>query len=204
LPPNKQEAFHSWAPLTLPVPAYGGRPSRVAKLVMPIPAASDGEGAASAFVALFHQVHDQLREEINGLDADALNWVPVAGANSIATIITHLVGSEAETLLCVAGLPCERDRGAEFAGRELTMGEVLELLDGADSLITAVKPQLGPDGLTTVIALPTLPAEEVRSGLIKILGNYGHAREHVGEIQLTKQLYEEKMGHRQPPPDGHR
>ena len=69
------------------------------------------EPQRASFVALFHQVHDQLRQEINGLDANALNWVPVAGANSISTIVTHLVGSEAETLLSVAGLPYEHDRG---------------------------------------------------------------------------------------------
>lgn len=145
------------------------------------------------FVALFHQVHDQLRQEINGLDANALNWVPVAGANSISTIVTHLVGSEAETLLSVAGLPYEHDRGAEFVGRDLTIREVAELLDEADRLIATVKSQLGPDRLTTAIALPTLPAEEVRSGLTWIVGNYGHAREHLGHIQLTKQLYEDEQ-----------
>jgi hypothetical protein len=164
----------------------------VAELGMPIPAASDGESVTSALIGLFHQVHDQLRDEINGLDANALNWVPTAGANSISTIITHLVCSEAETLQCVAGLRCERDRDAEFAGKELTMDEVLELVDGADDLITAVKPHLDPDRLKAVFALPTLPAKEVRSGLTWLVGNYGHAREHVGHIQLTKQLFQDE------------
>ena len=71
------------------------------------------------------------------------------------------------------------------------MEEVLELLDGADSLIVSVNPQLHPDRLMAVLALPTLPAEEVRSGLLWIVGNYGHAREHLGHIQLTRQLYED-------------
>jgi hypothetical protein len=160
---------------------------------MPIPAASDDGSLTSAVIALLHQVHDQLRDEISGLDENALNWVPTAGANSISTIIAHLVGSEAETLRCVAGLPCERDRGAEFAGKERTMGEVLELLDEADDLITTLKPRLEPDRLKSVFALPTLPAEEVRSGLTWLVGNYGHAREHVGHIQLTKQLYQDEQ-----------
>jgi hypothetical protein len=163
----------------------------VAELVMPIPAASDAGSVTNAVIALFHQVHDQLRDEINGLDANALNWKPTAGANSISTIITHLVGSEAETLRCVAGLPSGRDRGAEFVGRELTMGEVLELLDGADDLVRAVIPHLDPGRLKSVFALPTMPTEEVRSGLTWLVGNYGHAREHVGHIQLTKQLYQD-------------
>jgi hypothetical protein len=142
--------------------------------------------------SLFHQAHDQLRDEVSQMDATAINWVPTAGANSISTIITHVVGSEAETLRCVAGLPSERDRGAEFVGKELTLGEILELLDRADDLISAVKQHLDPDRLKSVIALPTLPTEEMRSGLTWLLGNYGHIREHVGHIQLTKRLYQEE------------
>jgi hypothetical protein len=87
-------------------------------------------------MALFRQVHDQLREELDGLDDDTLNWILTQEANSIATIVTHLVGSEAETLRCVAGVDCERDR----------------------------------------------------AGLTWLIGKYGHAREHVGQVQLTKQL----------------
>jgi len=39
------------------------------------------------------------------------------------------------------------------------------------------------------LALPTLPVDERRSGLTWLVGNYGHGREHVGQIQLTRQLY---------------
>ncbi len=144
----------------------------------------------STVLALLHQVHVQLRDELNGLDDNALNWVPTRGANSISTVIVHLVGSEAETLRCVAGLPCERDREAEFVGKKLTMGEVLDLIDGADDLVAATTPRIDPDRLSSIFALPTLPAEEMRSGLTWLVGNYGHAREHLGHIQLTKQLYQ--------------
>ena len=147
---------------------------------MPIPAASDGERVTSTVLALFHQVHVQLRDELNGLDENALNWVPTRGANSISTVVIHLVGSEAETLRCVAGLPCERDREAEFVGSKLTMGEVLDLIDGADDLVAATTPRIDPDRLSSIFALPTLPAEEVRTGLTWLVGNYGHAREHLG------------------------
>jgi DinB superfamily len=163
---------------------------RVAASVMPIPASSEDANVVSAILALFHQVHDQLRDAIDGLDASGLNWVPTAGANSIATIVTHVVGSEGETLRGVAGLRCERDREAEFSAKELARGEVLGLLAAADELIAAAKTRIGADRLNALFALPTLPAEEVRSGLTWLLGNYGHAREHVGQIQLTRQFYE--------------
>jgi hypothetical protein len=161
----------------------------MAKSVMPIPAAADAQGITSAVLALFRQVHEQLRDEVSGLDADAINWVPTAGSNSIATIITHLVGSEAETLRSLAGLPCERDRDAEFRVGESTLDQILELLEEADLLITVVKPQIGVERLELSFSLPTLPTEEARSGLTWLVGNYGHAREHLGHVQLTRQLY---------------
>jgi hypothetical protein len=156
---------------------------------MPIPAEADAQGATSAVLTLFRQLHEQLLEEISGLGSAALNWAPTAGANSIATIITHLVGSEAETLRSLADLPCERDRDAEFGVGESTLDQIQELIDEADNLITEVKPQIAIERLESSFSLPTLPPEEVRSGLTWLVGNYGHAREHLGHVQLTRQLY---------------
>ena len=107
---------------------------------------------ASTVLGLFAQLHAQVRVEVKGLDDDALNWSPGADANSIATIVIHLVGSEAETLRAVAGVPGARDREAELAPATRSPAEVL-------------------------------------GALAWLVGNYGHAREHVGHIQLTKQLY---------------
>jgi hypothetical protein len=164
---------------------------------VPIPAAPAGSSVTSIVTTLFRQVHDQLRHELDGLDDDAINWAPTPGANSIATIVTHLVGSEAETLRCVAGVESERDRDAEFVGKGLIRKQVLDLLERADHLITEVEPRIDPSRLLAVFPLPTLPADEIRPGLTWLVGNYGHAREHVGEVQLTKQL--QRLEGSQPP-----
>jgi DinB superfamily len=155
---------------------------------MSIPAASPDFGPRSTIFALFRQVHQQLRDELYGLDDETLNWVPTPGANSMATIVRHLVGSEAETLRCVAGVACERDRGAEFAGSGLTGEEVLRLLKDADDLIGELEPRIGVSHLSAELPLPTLPPDEVRTGLTWLIGNYGHAREHLGQIQITRQI----------------
>jgi DinB superfamily len=162
----------------------------MAQLAMPIPAATEGDGLTSVVLALFCQLHEQVREEVSGLDTNALNWVPVSGANSIATIVVHLLGSEEETLRTVAGLSSERDRDAEFAGEGSTIEEVLGLLEEADQFVRAVMPRIDVERLESPIALPTLPPGETRSGMTWLVGNYGHAREHLGHIQLTKQLFE--------------
>jgi hypothetical protein len=156
---------------------------------VPIPAAPTDDGAPSTILVLFGQVHQQLRCEIDDLDDDALNWVPMPGANSIATIITHLVGSEAEALRCVAGIRCERDRDAEFVGTMLTRADVLRLLEEADKLMVELEPCIDSSRLIAEFPLPTCPPEEVRTSLTWLIGTYGHSREHVGQIEITIQLH---------------
>ena len=157
---------------------------------MPIPAAPGGRGdVASTVLTLFEQLHGQIREEIAGLDEAGLNWSPGEGANTIATIVTHVLGSEAETLRCVAGVANERDRDGEFGGEPQRVVDVLDTLRVADELLTALRPHIGGHRLRTSLSLPTLPVDERRSGLTWLVGNYGHAREHVGHMQLTRQLY---------------
>ena len=160
-----------------------------AQWAMPIPPSPERPDTPSTILRLFSQVHDLVREELKNLDDTGLNWIPTAGANSIATIIIHLVGSEAETLKSVAGVHCERNRDAEFTGPRRSIREVLAELEQADALLTELGPRIDEEVLEGEFPLPTLPDSERRSGLTWLVGNYGHAREHVGQIQLTKQLY---------------
>jgi len=161
---------------------------------MPIPAASDDGDDASIFLRLFRQVHDQIRNEIADLDDEGLNWRPWEGANSVSVVITHLVGSEAETVLCVAGLPCERNRDGEFSHARQTRAEVLARLERADLLLTDLSDLITGERLHADVALPTLPPEERRPGITWLVGNYGHSREHVGHIQLTRDLQRRSDG----------
>jgi hypothetical protein len=157
---------------------------------MPIPAnLGDESDLASSVLILFRQVHNQIRDEIEGLDDTGLNWTPCRGANSVATIITHIVGSESETIRSVAGIVDHRDRDAEFLQPWQTTAQVTEALGMADRLIAEVGPQIDDRRLGICLSLPTLPPDEQRSGLTWLIGNYGHAREHVGQVQLTQQLY---------------
>jgi hypothetical protein len=166
---------------------------------MPIPAAPVGRAdVASSVLTLFEQLHDQVREEIAGLDDAAVNWTPGPGANTIATIVTHMIGSESETLRCVAGVPWTRDREGEFSRGRRALAEIIDDLRSADELIATLKSAIGSHRLRTVMTLPTLPATERRSGLTWLVGNYGHAREHVGHIQLTTQLYRARAASSRP------
>jgi len=111
------------------------------------------------------------------------------GRTQSQTIITHLVGSETETLHCVAGITSKRDRDAEFLGPELTRSDVFRLLEEADELIVELEPNIDTGRLVAEFPLPTCPPEEVRTGLTWLIGTYGHSREHVGQVQITTQLH---------------
>jgi hypothetical protein len=157
---------------------------------MPLPAAPDSPPTpTSVLVALLRQLHQQLREELVGLTDDAVGWAPLEGANSIAVLVTHLLGSEAESLSCVAGLEVTRDRELEFVPAGTGVKELLGLVEAADTLLDRLAPKLTADRLAEEISLPTLPPRQSRPGVTWLVGNYGHAREHLGQIQLTKQLH---------------
>jgi hypothetical protein len=159
---------------------------------MPIPDAPEGPPAPGAVVvAQLHQLHDELRQQIESLDTHGLCWSPAEGVNSVATLVVHLLGSEAEAVATVAGLAVERDRPAEFVPRPVDHVELRALLDRADALLVELAPRLCGERLGAPCALPTLPEDEERPGLTWLTGNLAHAREHLGQILLTAQLYRE-------------
>jgi hypothetical protein len=160
--------------------------------VWAVPGSGEPHGrpdVASTLLGLFEELHRQVRAEIEDLDDDGLNWIPAVDANAIATIVTHIVGSEAETMRAVAGVPSVRDREQEFASGPRDGQDLFRQLRTADDLIDELRPQITSSRLRTRVALPTLAVHDRRTGLSWLAGNYGHAREHVGHIQLTTQLY---------------
>lgn len=132
----------------------------------------------------FKAVHDDLRKEVRGMDTESLNWKPAPDTNSIAVLVVHTLGSEAEVYRIVANVPSERDRAAEFQVAE-GEADLLAKLDEADALL---------DDLASKITAADLEAARPRrqsapeTGLHWLITNYGHAREHLAHIQLTKQL----------------
>jgi hypothetical protein len=132
----------------------------------------------------FKVVHDEFRKEVRGMDTESLNWKPAPETNSIAVLVVHTLGSEAEVYRIVANVPSERDRDAEFKVAE-TEADLLAHLDAADSLIDELAAQITASDLETSRPRRQNPPE---TGLHWLVTNYGHAREHLAHIQLTKQL----------------
>src|SRR4030081_671883 len=86
---------------------------------------------ATTVGALYHSVHDLMREQVRDMDRGTLNWKPLPLANSIAVLVVHTLAAEREALRAVRGLSSDRDRDAEFKA-EAEDGELLAMLDQAD------------------------------------------------------------------------
>lgn len=143
---------------------------------------------ATTVAVLYHSVHEKLREQVGGLDAGTLNWKPLPLANSIAVLVVHTLASEREVIHSVRSVITERDRPAEFKA-EVEADELLALLDQADRELDE---QLGAVTGADLTELRPRGDRPPQPGLSWLVSNYGHAREHLAQIELTKQLYDSR------------
>jgi len=150
------------------------------------------EGAArtmaTTVAGLYHDVHAKMREQIRGMDRGTLNWSPLPKANSLAVLVTHTLGSEREMIRALRQIATDRDRDSEFRV-ESEAGDLLALLDQADRELDEHVAALTPADLTELRPRGDRPP---RPGIEWLLANYGHAREHLAQMELTKQLYDSR------------
>ena len=137
---------------------------------------------------LWADVHENLRAQVRDLDSGTLNWRPLPKANSIAVLVTHTVGSELEMIRAVRSMTSERDRDSEFKA-ESDAGSLMAMIDAADRELRDHIAAVTPADLTEMRARGDRPA---RPGIEWLISNYGHAREHLAQIELTKQLYDSR------------
>ena len=136
----------------------------------------------------FHDLHDRLREEVRGLDSGTLNWRPLPKANSVAVLVTHTIGSELEMIRSVRSIPTSRDRESEFRA-ESDADRLIAMIDAADREMDEQIAALTPADLSDLRPRGDRPP---RPGIQWLITNYGHAREHLAQIELTKQLYDSR------------
>jgi uncharacterized damage-inducible protein DinB len=145
------------------------------------------------YVNLLQQSHNEILEALEGLPSDALDWSPGRDMNSISVLVFHLTGAERYWIGDVAAQdPKERDRDAEFRVHDVgvdvlkkRLGDnleytrnVLEKFTVQDLETTRVSAR---DGRTFTVAWALLHALE-------------HSTLHLGQIQLTRQLWEQSKG----------
>jgi len=135
-------------------------------------------------------VHQVLRDEVRELTPEQLDFTPAPGTNSIAALIAHTVGSETELWSTVASAGFTRNRAGEFTTKGKTAAELIRLLDAADYMLDELAPRIDLNALAAVWQRPN---GEAQTGAYWLINSFSHIREHMGHLQLTKQLFPDRF-----------
>jgi uncharacterized damage-inducible protein DinB len=142
------------------------------------------------YVDVLREARVQVAKVLDGLTADALNWHPLPDeTNSLYALAVHLLGAERRWLhLEIGGRKIERDREAEFRTRG---DEIAPLL--------ATYHSVARDSETVLAALEESEmgalrghAPDVHSVRWCILHVIEHYNEHLGQMRLTRQMWENR------------
>lgn len=132
----------------------------------------------------------QVLRVLDGLDASALDWKPLdAQVNSLAVLSVHCLGSERHWVHeIIGGRKIERDREAEFRARAIEVASLQAMYAAAALESEHVLSQLTTSDMDALRGNPP-HTHTVRWCLLHVVEHYS---EHVAQMWLTRQLWENK------------
>lgn len=142
------------------------------------------------YLGLLKKCHDDILQAVEGLSPAAVDWSPGKEMNSIGVLLTHIIGSERYLIGdIVAQESSNRNRDAEFQVHGVELDVLKQrLADNLEYARTVVE-KMSLQDLESKRVAPTGREHTVAWGLIHGLE---HATLHLGQIQLTRQLWEQK------------
>ena len=151
--------------------------------------AGDPSQVGADIVDAFQRLLRQISAEVEGLDRDALGWRPAPDTTAISNLVLHVIGAMKVGFTVLCGEPQERDRSAEFEAPPLSAAELKARISAAGHDLEQYRDRLSVGDL---LAVRDRPARNFQaSGLTVLLINWGHATEHLAQVRLTRQLYDD-------------
>jgi len=142
------------------------------------------------YVERLREARAEILKALEGLNADALNWHPLPnGTNSLFALATHLLGAERRWLHHEVGQrKIERDRASEFRARG---GDLAPLRAAYDTVARESDEILARLVESEMAARREVPdAYTVRECILHVIEHYS---EHLGQMRLTRQLWENQQ-----------
>lgn len=143
------------------------------------------------YLLSLQEIHDDIRNAIQGLLPEELDWSPGTGMNSLTVMVVHLMGAERYWIGdVILGESSGRDRDSEFMVRGLSEADLVSRLGEIETYIRK--------------ALETLSLQELREKRISprngrevtvgwaLCHALKHTALHGGQIQLTRQMWERR------------
>lgn len=136
-------------------------------------------------------IHKQVRATIEELPAAAFDWKPGPSMNSLTVLIVHLTGAEKYWICDVAGdTHIGRDRAAEFLAAEWDAAALQARITETRRAVKETLVQLTLDDLAA--QRESITDGEQTSVAWALQHALEHSALHLGHIQLTRQLWENK------------
>jgi uncharacterized damage-inducible protein DinB len=144
------------------------------------------------YLNLLQECHNSILGALEGLPPAALDWTPGPDMNSISVLVFHLTGAERYWIGDVAAQdPTERDRDAEFRVHDVEMDVLKKRLANNLDYARHVLDKMSLQDLETSRVRPSDGREfTVAWALLHALD---HATSHLGQIQITRQLWEQSL-----------
>ena len=148
------------------------------------------------YLSFLNDLRGQIKTLLEGLPKEALDWKPLEGqgelaTNSPAVMAVHLAGSEAFWIKEIIGRQSiQRNRDAEFVAKGLGFSELAGKLEAGVKDSTAILSYLTSAQLEETRKFREQTVT-VRWAILHLIEHYAI---HVGHLQLTRQLWQDKLG----------
>lgn len=131
---------------------------------------------------------DRLLAVAQSLDGDGVHWRPPApGSNSVAVLVRHTLGNTEENLLMVlCGQPFARQRDDEFVDRSVSAADLDASWHELRPRIETALANVEAEEMTRMHPHPRRGSVSGRDVLIVVAR---HAAEHLGQVELTRDLW---------------
>ena len=141
------------------------------------------------YLNLLEDCHNGILGALEGLPSEALDWIPGHEMNSISVLLNHIIGSERYMIGDIAAQqPSNRDREAEFRVHGVGVDVLKKRLADNLEYTRIVVENMSLQDLESKHVLPSGREYSVAWGLLHGLE---HATLHLGQIQITRQLWEQ-------------
>lgn len=141
------------------------------------------------YLERLENLHNDFRQAIQDLPAEAVDWVPGSEMNSVAVLLAHTAGSLRYWIGDIAlGDPAGRDRESEFRTHGLSGAELMGRLDAVIDYARGALPRLRLEDLEKERAVTNRKVTCAWA----LLHALEHGSLHLGHIQLTTQLWRQK------------
>lgn len=142
-----------------------------------------------SYVERLNAARSKVLKTLEGLPPEGLNWSPLpADANSVYALATHCLGAERRWLFEVVGKQkIERDRPAEFRARGEEISPLRDAYAGVARESEAILGRLGEPEMADLRG--DAEKHTVRWCILHVVEHYN---EHLGQMSLTRQLWENR------------